>query len=283
MSDVRAKAEARRAKILARDTSKSVKSAGDEDDGPALLPSSEKVERPLAARKQRIEASKLETTSPLAVAEGSREDLPDDAPSEEAVHEEELLRKERAGVKAAEKAAKTVQEIEEEVKRRTAEFDAQVLRDGIKKESAVKDKAKKAAVKAKTPPASSGVAVKVLRAALIVSLGILTGYRSVSSDRTVRELLVAKYAPASYLATKEVCSSETRVKKSIDDSEGLEGDEFVAYQTMTNEAVKMDTGRVIRGLENERTWQRWFAKKLRRQVDKHPVITIYEHCLTVEL
>jgi 3-methyladenine DNA glycosylase Mpg len=101
--------------------------------------------------------------------------------------------------------------------------------------------------------------VKIMRAVLIVSLGIITGYRAVSSDRIIRELLLQKYTGEAKVSGEGIVSGQE------EDSQGLEGDEFIAYQTLTNHEVK-DTSRVINSIESEKTWKMWFAKKLKRQV-----------------
>lgn len=240
MSDVRARAEARRAKILARGTeNKSIKQVGDEDDGPSLTPTTEKVDRPIAARKQRIESAREEEPPVLT-------DKGDDEVNTETIPE---------------KPIKTMQQIEEEVRQRTAEFDAKVLAEGIlaekdkeKKEALEKKKAVAKAKASASAPAGNGI--KIFRAVLIISLGAITGYRAISSDSTIRGLLLQKYT-----------SPVSRVVQPQDDSTALEGDEFVAYQTLTNDKIRVDPEPVLRSLQTEKTWSRWVTKKLRRQME----------------
>ena len=246
MSDARAKAEARRAKILARERKVSVSTAEDDaiaDVGP--LTSGDKVERPLAARRQKIQEA----------AEKTAEDVVGENAEETSIEPQE---KEDESVPVAAPSSsskkKTVQEIEAEIKQRTAEFDAKVLKEGIHKESNKESKKVKKLKISTNNGITAGAVIKLFRASIIIALGILTGIRSIPSDPMIRSLLMAKY------------SSVPKDTKISEDSAHLDGEDFVAYQTLTNPAVKTGAEHVIRKIEGEKTWQQWFHKRLRKQV-----------------
>ena len=255
MSDARAKAEARRAKILARERKVSVSTADDAIADLAPLTSGERVERPLAARRQKIQDASEKAMEDSTGGDGKESA---DEPKEE-VAKLETSAMESAPSSSSKK--KTVQEIEAEIKQRTAEFDAKVLKEGIQKGPAKEDKPVKAK-RATSDNTSSAAVIKLFRAMLIIGLGVFTGIRSIPSDPMIRALLQAKY-------------SDNRVKLSElfkatltgdDDSSRLEGEDFIAYQTLTNSAVKTGSEDAIHSFETERTWGRWVQKKLRRKV-----------------
>ena len=249
MSDARAKAEARRAKILARERKVSVSTA--EDDAVAdvaPLTSGEKVERPLAARRQKIQEAAEKTAED--VVGGNVEETSTEPQEKE--DESFPIASETAPSSSSKK--KTVQEIEAEIKQRTAEFDAKVLKEGIHKESNKESKKVKKLKNSTDNGITAAAVIKLFRASIIIALGILTGIRSIPSDPMIRSLLMAKY------------SSVPKDTKISEDSAHLDGEDFVAYQTLTNPAVKTGAEHVIRKIEGEKTWQQWFHKRLRKQV-----------------
>ena len=261
MSDARAKAEARRAKILARERKVSVSTADDDAVADvAPLTSGEKVERPLAARRQKIQEVAGKVNEDVA---GSNQD---ESLNEIQEREEQCDSVPAETAPSSSSKKKTVQEIEAEIKQRTAEFDAKVLKEGIHKEPVKEEKKKVIKPKAATDNGNSAAAIiKLFRATIIIALGIITGIRSIPSDPMIRSLLMAKYsnAPTDMRKNAEIYHTSSL---ETDDSANLEGEDFVAYQTLTNSEIKTGAENVIRKIEGEKTWQQWFQKRLRKQV-----------------
>jgi hypothetical protein len=301
MSDIKARAEARRAKILARDK-RTVRTNGEGGEEDALSEvslslqppaSGEKVIRPLAARKLRIEEALKATNATEEGGEVSINntissrfteelDVGDDTPPEEDHGIDGSIAPDSKVVTdtpsdGLTKRAKTVSEIEEEVRQRTAEFDERQREQGGARKDKTDDKGGKRkgdlskAKALKTPSVSSSAVMRLFRAMLLIALGMLTGFRAVSDDPTIRTLLLNKYAPTSSTADRLTLSSKQSViSGGDDDGAGLEGDDFVAYQTLTQTSSNIrHTADTIRSLETEKTWSRWVSKKVRKQVTYH--------------
>ena len=260
MSDARAKAEARRAKILARERKVSVSTTDDDAVADvAPLTSGEKVERPLAARRQKIQEV-AEKVAEDVIAGNAKEVLNE---SQEQGEESKSVVIETAPSSSSKK--KTVQEIEAEIKQRTAEFDAKVLKEGILKNSVKEEKKKSTPKVSKDTGISAAAVIKLFRATIIIALGVITGIRSIPSDPMIRSLLMAKYSNVPNEMRKDTEPFQAKSFEA-DDSSNLEGEEFIAYQTLTNAEVKTGADHVIRKIEGEKTWQQWFQKRLRKQV-----------------
>lgn len=125
MSSARERAEARRARILKSEGSRMAMAKGElsnEDEALLSIPK----ERPLAARRQKIEEAAAQAPSESQVETVDASTAADNVGIAQNVASESTV--------VETKARKTLKEIEEEVARSTAEFDAQVLSGTVKHE-----------------------------------------------------------------------------------------------------------------------------------------------------
>eukprot|EP01040_Poterioochromonas_malhamensis_P001544 gene1544-1634_t len=220
-ADVKAKAEARRAKILAREKSKTVSALPTTEDEDLLLSlgESKAKERPLAARRNLIESVTVKTDDDLADTkeENSSSTAVDSANAGELTPKKETT--ENSGEGLSEKKSvkfppkKTLEEIEREVAENTKKFDEKTLgkksdendkdtsekkkKDSKEKEGNSDDKDKEGS-KQNTSDKSSKVvklkpvqkysiepstAMRILRLILIVFCATWTGYRVVLRNK----------------------------------------------------------------------------------------------------
>lgn len=288
MSDIRAKAEARRAKILARESSssqsRSIRSSLNEElpisSGAAkegsetgegmetelsLLPAtSVRVERPLAARKKRI--------SEAAIALKQAVEEKEEASKEKEEEEDTGISPSSSsslGKEAPSRRVSTIEEIELEVRQRTAEFDAKVRssqnREGNKEEevSLLKKKKRESKRSSSSNSSSSNSVMLWTRLILVLAMGISTGYRAIPKDPLIRSLLHAKYASSSLSSSP---SSPFMPSSFSELKEEASSDDFSASSAQQKERI-LEAGETLRSLEETRTWSQWFSRKLRRQVE----------------
>jgi hypothetical protein len=200
MSDAKAKAEARRAKILAREGTRLLVAKGEKDSLNEPIVDEEaspsvKRERPLAARRNLVAATKVDE----AGVEGATEDKTAatttandtaDAPVPAPVP---VAATATAASPATDKSAATAitsqrtRDIEKEIARNTAKFDENIVKKdektviGTKEEEKVKF-LKKMALKAAKAPLQAHQAMRFIRLLAIIVLGMVTGYQSATRN-----------------------------------------------------------------------------------------------------
>ena len=199
MSDVKAAAAARRAKILAKEKDRLLAAKGEgkfESDTPTdAAEAALKKERPLAARQRKIAsmASTKATLDPDATSAITGGEKPMESPKK-----------------------KTIEEINADVMKNTATFDAT-----YKKEDKDVPVAKKVQEKVKAVMPTSTL-MSLVRLTLLSLLGAFVGYRSALSEESKHEMYLMK------TNSKEVDSVAIETKKMLGRISGTE-DNLIRY------------------------------------------------------
>mmetsp|Transcript_28287 Transcript_28287/g.27124 ORF Transcript_28287/g.27124 Transcript_28287/m.27124 type:complete len:343 (+) Transcript_28287:64-1092(+) len=243
ISDIRAKAEARRAKTLARERDRLKAAKGEKTDavsdnavtaadGEDAAP---KNERPLAARRNLVKkADDLEATT----SSKSNKEPDDSDPPVESISEKKLNL-----------TSQTTKDIEKEIAKNTASYEEKQKSEIVP--PVVSTVVKKKTVKLVNVPLQPFQVMRFIRVLAIVALGVITGYRSAISN--MEEVLTYKQE----LSTKV---SDVEGRDSLGSFLGVEKD--LSFRKFNGNRNMMQTG-----FMEQRTWFGWARNKVLTQTE----------------
>eukprot|EP01035_Chromulina_nebulosa_P020729 gene20729-26873_t len=184
MSDAKAKAEARRAKILARENNRLSAAKGEKEVVEQEQLDDEKQKgRPLAARRNLVKTLKSSNDSSSSnnlneINESSEDKTTKqtDEPTDESANKESEVKKEENGEPKLIITPHSTKLIEKEIAEKTAKFDKNVLDKSDSKKKAVKKPVNPNSLI--TSPFQVVHAMKIIRLLGVIVIGVIMGYRS---------------------------------------------------------------------------------------------------------
>ena len=295
MSDAKAKAEARRAKILAREGTRLLVAKGEKDSLNEPIVDDEaspsvKRERPLAARRNLVAAATVETKADEGGAEDAVEEkdavTATDAagggtasvPVAVAATPDAKLAATTTTTSAATEQSPTItitsqrtRDIEKEIARNTAKFDENIVKKdgknvvGTKEEEKAKF-LKKMALKAAKAPLQAHQAMRFIRMLAVIVLGMVTGYQS--ATRNMHEVgSFARQQPRTNVAdvagTGATVVDNARLALGAFISGGGSGGVIPHFDGAVSQPAVYDASTVPGG----RTWFQWGQNKILRQLE----------------
>jgi hypothetical protein len=297
MSDAKAKAEARRAKILAREGTRLLVAKGEKDSinepvgGDGEDVAAPKVrERPLAARRNLVAAvggaepksdesgkdEKDGTAEPATAAEtATSAATTTTAPSSSGAASSSSATSSDKGP-AMTLTSQRTREIEQEIARNTAKFDENVVKkDGNKEveKSKEEEKAKvlkKIAMKAAKAPLQAHQVMRFIRVLVIVLLAAVTGYRSATTNMD-EVVAYGRHRPAA--GAEDAARPSTSAAASVGGMDsarqalsavlgGPSATDVPHFSGAVNQAAQ-DASDIPGG----RTWVQWAHSRLLRQLE----------------
>ena len=259
MSDVQAKAEARRAKIAARAGTRLLVAKGEKDSlgDPTEEDASPKArERPLAARRNLVAGA----TSPEPKMETSSTNQNDDENVPSLVVRENPTEEKPMSI-----TSQRTRKIEQEIARNTAKFDENIVtKESMEGKNAdEKQKVlKKLALKATKTPLKPHQIMRFIRLLIIVVVGMITGYQSAVKNMDE----VVSYAHQKSSIQVEEVTTTGLSSAHLTLSAFVSGPSVDAIPHFMGATVSTTQDGWFSSANNNRTWFQWLQYRFVRQL-----------------